>query len=87
MVLACATHWYTAMAYFAPVLGVGGWLGWVPLREKLRSHPSVQADDVSVRLGALGEWSFDVDVAVQSVHDAFDLGSDTDATVYAGTGR
>jgi hypothetical protein len=38
MVLACATHWYTAMAYFAPVLGVGGWLGWVTLREKLRSR-------------------------------------------------
>ena len=38
MVLACATHWYTAMAYFAPVLGVGGWLGWVTLRERLSTR-------------------------------------------------
>jgi hypothetical protein len=37
-VLACATHWYTALAYFAPVLGVGGWLGWVTLRERLPSR-------------------------------------------------
>ncbi|MDQ1650437.1 MAG: aspartate kinase, partial [Frankiaceae bacterium] len=29
----------------------------------------------------------DVDVAVNAVHDAFELGGDTEATVYAGTGR
>jgi MscS family membrane protein len=33
------------------------------LREKLRAHPSVHADDVAVFLAGLGEWSFDVDVA------------------------
>ena len=29
----------------------------------------------------------DLDLAVQSVHDAFDLGGDEEAVVYAGTGR
>jgi aspartate kinase len=29
----------------------------------------------------------DVDVAVQAVHDVFDLGGESEATVYAGTGR
>jgi aspartate kinase len=29
----------------------------------------------------------DVDVAVQAVHDAFELGGDSEATVYAGSGR
>ena len=29
----------------------------------------------------------DVDVAVQAVHDAFELGGESEATVYAGTGR
>ena len=33
------------------------------IRAKLRAHPSVEADEVSVRLTALGEWSFDVEVA------------------------
>ena len=35
----------------------------VMLREKLSAHPSVHAEDVSVRFVALGEWSFDVDVS------------------------
>jgi aspartate kinase len=29
----------------------------------------------------------DVDTAVQAVHDAFELGGEVEATVYAGTGR
>ncbi len=29
----------------------------------------------------------DLDAAVRAIHDAFDLGGDTEAVVYAGTGR
>jgi aspartate kinase len=29
----------------------------------------------------------DLDTAVRAVHDAFDLGGDVEAVVYAGTGR
>jgi MscS family membrane protein len=32
------------------------------LREKLRAHPSVHADDVGVFLAGIGEWSYDLDV-------------------------
>jgi len=35
------------------------------LRERLRSHPSVLEDEVVVHLAALGESSFDVEVAAQ----------------------
>ncbi|MDB4941056.1 MAG: Potassium efflux system KefA protein / Small-conductance mechanosensitive channel [Labilithrix sp.] len=33
------------------------------LETRLLAHASVSRDDASVRLGALGEWSFDIDVA------------------------
>ena len=29
----------------------------------------------------------DLDTAVRAIHDAFELGGDTEAVVYAGTGR
>ena len=40
-----------------------------------------------VRDALLGRPLTDVDLAVRAVHDAFDLGSDTEAVVYGGTGR
>lgn len=33
------------------------------LREKLRDHAKVRRDDVFVRMSAIGEWSFDIEVA------------------------
>jgi MscS family membrane protein len=33
------------------------------LRARVRAHPKVRVDDVSVRLTGLGEWSFDIEVA------------------------
>jgi MscS family membrane protein len=35
------------------------------LRTRLTKHPSVYADDVGVRLAAIGEYSFDVEVSAQ----------------------
>jgi aspartate kinase len=68
----------------------------------MRSHPGVSARffgaladaGVNVELISTSEIRIsvlvrdtDLDLAVQAVHEAFDLGSGEDATVYAGTGR
>jgi hypothetical protein len=34
VLIACATHWTTSIAYFAPVVAFAGWLTWVTVREK-----------------------------------------------------
>ena len=68
----------------------------------MRSHPGVSArffgaladSGINVELISTSEIRIsvlvrdtDLDVAVQAVHDAFELGSTENATVYAGTGR
>jgi aspartate kinase len=68
----------------------------------MRSHPGVSARffgaladaGINVELISTSEIRIsvlvrdtDLDLAVRAVHDAFELGSDEDATVYAGTGR
>jgi aspartate kinase len=68
----------------------------------MRSHPGVSArffgaladSGINVELISTSEIRIsvlvrdtDLDLAVQSVHDAFELGSTEDATVYAGSGR
>jgi aspartate kinase len=68
----------------------------------MRSHPGVSAgffgaladSGINVELISTSEIRIsvlvrdtDLDLAVRSVHDAFDLGSSETATVYAGTGR
>jgi aspartate kinase len=68
----------------------------------MRSHPGVAAKffaalaeaGVNIEMISTSEIRVsvvcrdtDLDVAVRAVHDAFDLGGDEDAVVYAGTGR
>jgi aspartate kinase len=68
----------------------------------MRSHPGVSARffgaladaGINVELISTSEIRIsvlvrdtDLDLAVRSVHDAFDLGGTEQATVYAGTGR
>ena len=68
----------------------------------MRSHPGVAAGFFAA-LGAAGVniemistseirvsvvcRDTDLDKAVKAIHDAFELGGDTEAVVYAGTGR
>jgi len=68
----------------------------------MRSHPGVAATffaalanaGVNIEMISTSEIRVsvvcrdtDLDVAVRAVHDAFDLGGDVEAVVYAGTGR
>jgi hypothetical protein len=43
VVTACVTHWYTSLAYVAPVLGVGGWLFFMNWRDKRNPRPQKPA--------------------------------------------
>ena len=68
----------------------------------MRSHPGVAAKffaalahaGVNIEMISTSEIRVsvvcrdtDLDAAVRAVHDAFDLGGDEEAVVYAGTGR
>jgi aspartate kinase len=68
----------------------------------MRSHPGVAAGffaalgtaGVNIEMISTSEIRVsvvcrdtDLDKAVRAIHDAFDLGGDTEAVVYAGTGR
>jgi aspartate kinase len=68
----------------------------------MRSHPGVAAKffgalahaGVNIEMISTSEIRVsvvcrdtDLDTAVRAVHDAFELGGDTEAVVYAGTGR
>jgi hypothetical protein len=39
MILACITHWYTSALFFAPLLGLAGWLKLAAWREHRRQPP------------------------------------------------
>lgn len=39
LTLAHAGHWLVSVAYFAPVAGFVGWLGWVTIKERREQGP------------------------------------------------
>jgi hypothetical protein len=47
VLIACATHWYSSLAFAAPVVGIAGWLKIASLREarRSRSEPPTQGRD------------------------------------------
>ena len=49
---ACVTHWWTSLAYVAPVLGIGGWLFFMNWREKRNPRPRKAAKPAPPRAAA-----------------------------------
>jgi hypothetical protein len=45
LLLAHAGHWLVQVAYFLPVVGFLGWLGWVTLKERRAQESNGDGDE------------------------------------------